>query len=113
MVVVYSLLAAAGLAGTWWFNVASIRAGDDYLAGWFASPASSSAAVDVVVTAVAACLFYVVEGRRLRMRLAWVLVPLTFVAALAFTFPLFLALRERALTAPHRGRAGEPSAVEP
>ena len=42
-------------------------------------------------------MFYVVEGRRLGMRRAWVLVPLTFLLALAFTFPLFLALRERAL----------------
>jgi hypothetical protein len=51
----------------------------------------------VLVVAVAACVFFVVEGRRLGMRHTWVLIPLTFVIALAFTFPLFLAWRERTL----------------
>ena len=70
--------------------------GQGYLGAWFANPASSSAAVDVIVTAVAACLFYLREGTRLgwgRLRLA-VLVVLTFAIALAVTFPAFLALRE-------------------
>lgn len=31
------------------------------------------------------------------MRFAWVLVPLSFVVAIAFTFPLFLAWREHHL----------------
>jgi hypothetical protein len=34
------------------------------------------------------------------MKWAWALVPATFLLALAFTFPLFLALRERRLRAP-------------
>jgi hypothetical protein len=95
----YLLLSAVGLAGTWYFNLrfGAEGGGQTYLQGWFANAASSSAAVDVIVTAVVACVFYVVEGRRLGMRRAWVLVPLTFLLALAFTFPLFLALRERAL----------------
>lgn len=91
----YTGLAVAGLVGTWWFNVRSITAGEDYLAGWFANAAASSAAVDVIVVALAACLFFVLEGRRLHLRLTWLLVPMTFVVAVAFTFPLFLALRER------------------
>lgn len=97
MRVVHLGLAAAGLVGTWWFNLVSIGGGEDYLGGWFASAASSSLAVDVLVTAVAACVFSIVEGRRVGLRHAWVLVPLTFVVALAFTFPLFLAWREHAL----------------
>lgn len=97
MVLVYLGLAVAGAAGTWWFNLRSIAAGENYLAGWFATPASSSAAVDVVVVALAACLFILVEGRRLHLRAAWALVPLTFVVAVAFTLPLFLAWRELVL----------------
>lgn len=95
----YLLLSAAGLAGTWYFNLrfGAEGGGQGYLQGWFANAASSSAAVDVIVTAVAASVFYVAEGRRLGMRRVWLLVPLTFLLALAFTFPLFLALRERAL----------------
>jgi len=95
----YLLLASVGLVGTWYFNLrfGTEGGGQTYLQGWFANAASSSAAVDVIVTAVAACAFYLVEGRRLGMRRVWLLVPLTFLLALAFTFPLFLALRERAL----------------
>lgn len=96
MVGLYTLLAIAGLVGMWYFNLQfSGDGGQTYLQAWFANPASSSAAVDVMVTAVAACLFYLREGSRLGWRWTVVaLIPLTFLVALAFTFPLFLALRE-------------------
>ena len=94
MVAVYAVLAVLGAVGTWYFNVLSITAGDPYLSDWFANPASSSAAVDVLVVALVVCLFIVVEGRRLGMRHAWLLVPLSVLVAVAFTFPLFLAWRE-------------------
>lgn len=100
LIALYLALAVAGLVGTWYFNL-QFTAGSDgqgYLQSWFANSASSSAAVDVIVTAVVACVFYAVEGARLRMRWTLVLIPLTFVVALAFTFPLFLALREWRLT---------------
>lgn len=94
----YLVLAVIGGAGTWFFNLRSMAAGEDYVAGWFASAASSSAAVDVIVVAFVACMFMVLEGRRLGMsRAVWLLVPLSFVVAIAFTFPLFLAWREHHL----------------
>lgn len=93
MVVVYLVLAVVGGAGTWWFNVQPMD--QPYLSGWFANPASSSAAVDVIVVALVVYVFLVVESRRLGMnRATWVLLPMTFAIAVAFTFPLFLALRE-------------------
>jgi hypothetical protein len=88
----YLVLAVAGAAGTWYYNLQ--HTGGSYLGAWFANPASSSAAVDVIVTAVVACLFYVREGWRLGWLWPVALVPLTFAVALAFTFPLFLAVRE-------------------
>jgi hypothetical protein len=97
---VYLVLALAGLVGTWWFNIAFFAAGGtDYLGGWFANAASSSAAVDIIVMAIAACLVIVVEGRRLGLRpvVLVLLVVLSFAVAVSFTFPLFLALRERRL----------------
>lgn len=92
--------AVAGLVGTWAYNIAFFAdaGGLGYLEGWFANAASSSAAVDVIVVAAAACLFMLVEGARLGwIRWVWVLVPLSFAIAIAFTFPLFLGLREIAL----------------
>ena len=94
MIALYLTIAACGLIGTWSFNIASFAADENYFAAWFGSAASSSAAVDVLIAAVAACIFFVIEGRRLGMRHTWVLIPLTFGIALAFTFPLFLAWRE-------------------
>ncbi len=95
MIVVYAILALVGGLGTWFFNIASVRSGEDYLAGWFATSASSSAAVDVIVVALVACIFIVVEARRLEMNLvlAALLVVLSFAIAIAFTFPAFLAWR--------------------
>jgi hypothetical protein len=108
LVGVYLVLSLVGLVGTWWFNIAFfLGGGGDYLGGWFANAASSSAAVDIIVMAIAACVVMVVEGRRLGWRPVGIsaLVVLSFVIAVAFTFPLFLALRERSLlTAPGAAR---------
>lgn len=93
-------LAVVGLVGTWMFNLRFFAnpQGLGYLQGWFANPASSSAAVDIIVVALAACLLFVVEGSRLGWsRWAWVFIPVTFIIAAAFSVPLFLGLRELAL----------------
>jgi hypothetical protein len=98
VIVVYLALSLVGLVGTWFFNLRVTGAEDvSYLGGWFANPASSSAAVDLIVVAVAAMVFMAVEGTRLRMRSTWVLVALSLPIAISFTFPLFLALRRRRL----------------
>lgn len=91
---VYIALAVLGLVGTWAFNFA--YAGDNYLADWFANPASSSAAVDIIVIAVVAAVYYFHESRQLGWRL---IVPLLFTVvsvfvAVSFALPLFLGLRE-------------------
>lgn len=109
LAVVWFVLSLAGLVGTWAFNLAFIAdpQGLGYLEGWFANAASSSAAVDIIVVALAACLFMLVEGARLGWaRWVWVLVVLTFAVAAAFTIPLFLGLRE--LTLRRRALRGTP-----
>ncbi len=116
MFVVYLVLSAVGLVGTWFFNLrfSPDEGAGGYLSAWFANNASSSAAVDVIVVAVAAVIFMIVEGRRLRLRITWFTVLATFPVAVAFTFPLFLAFRHRRLSAsaPVPGgpdRTGSPS----
>ncbi len=99
---VYGVLAVVGLVGTWYFNLTydgSDAGGASYLAAWFANSASSSAAVDLLVAFAAGSVFMVTEGRRLGMRAPWLYVVFGAVLAFAFTFPLFLLLRERALNA--------------
>ncbi len=99
--IIWFALAGVGLVGTWWFNVAFVleSGGADYFGAWFANAATASASVDLLVVAVAAAIFMIVEGARLGwVKWVWVLVVLSAVTAIAFTFPLFLALRAVALS---------------
>jgi hypothetical protein len=96
----YFLLAVCGVIGTWYFNIQFMASdsGLTYIEAWFVNPASSSAAADVIVTAVAANVFFIREGLRLGWgKWVWVSIPLTYLVALAFVFPLFLGLRELSL----------------
>lgn len=99
-VAAYVVLAVAGLVGTWYFNLQFGSAQDftvgNYLRGWFANSASSSAGVDLIVIVLVAWLLYARESRRLR--LSW-WVPVVFAVAsvavaVSFALPLFLAVRE-------------------
>ena len=100
LISIYLVLAVAGLVGTWYFNFEffALNTEQSYLEAWFANPASSSAAVDIIVVALMGSVFMLVEGWRMKLRWTWILIPLSFLIALAFTFPLFLAIREVGLT---------------
>ncbi|WP_314504560.1 DUF2834 domain-containing protein [uncultured Microbacterium sp.] len=99
LALIYLLLAVAGLIGTWTFNVLAIVQMADFLGDLSSSgPAVSSITVDLLVVAVAGSVFIIVEARRLRMRFGWLYVVGAGLTAFAFTFPLFLAMRERRLT---------------
>ena len=93
-------LAIVGLIGTWTFNALAIVQMRDFIGDWVGSgPAVSSLTVDLLVVAVAGCILIVVESRRLGMKRAWLYIVLSGLTAFAFTFPLFLAMRERKLAA--------------
>ena len=98
------MLALVGGLGTAYFNLQWITGSFDHdVAGFlrpaFANSAASSFGVDLLVTFAAASLFILTEGRRLEMRRPWAYVAGSFLTAIAFTFPLFLAMRERSLAA--------------
>lgn len=96
---VYLILAIAGLLGTWWFNVLAVVQTANYLGDLVTSgPAVSSITVDLLVVAAAGSVFIIVEARRLRMRFGWLYIVASGLTAFAFTFPLFLAMRQRRLT---------------
>lgn len=60
---------------------------------------SWSITVDLLVVAVPGSVLIIVEARRLGMRFAWLYIVASGRTAFAFTFPLFLAMRQRVLTA--------------
>jgi membrane associated rhomboid family serine protease len=111
--VIYLALAVVGLVGTWTFNVIAIVEQRDFLGEWFGSgPSVNSLGVDLAVVAVAAIVFMVAEGRRLRMRGLALYVLLVPFVALAFAFPLFLSARERRLAGERAERAsGTPASA--
>ena len=115
LAILYLALAIVGLIGTLALNVWTVVAGRNYLGDLFGSgPAVSSIGVDLLVVAAAGCVLIVVEARRLGMRHAWLYIVLSAVTAFAFTFPLFLAMRQRRLDAarPSPARRVAPPPVE-
>jgi hypothetical protein len=96
---VYLSISAIGLVVTAYFNVQSVLtpSSGSFLESWFANPSVSSLSWDLLATASAASIFIILEGRRLGIRLYWLYVVASFVTAVGFTFPLFLAMRERQL----------------
>lgn len=98
----YLVLAIAGAAATWAFNILFMieTGGFDLLAflkGGFANYAAGSLTADVLVAAAAFVVWMLQEARRLGMRHRWVYVALTFGIAVAFAFPFFLFMRQRRL----------------
>jgi len=99
---VYLALAIVGLIGTWTWNIQAIMAASDFIGDWTMSgPAVSSLTTDLLVAAIAGSVFIIVEARRLGMKGGWAYVLGGLLTAFAFTFPLFLAMRQRRLV---RGR---------
>ena len=99
LAVAYLVVALVGLVGTWTFNVFAIVQVRDFVGDWVNSgPAVSSLTVDLFIVAVAGSILIIVESRRLGLRGGWIYLVLAGITAFAFVFPLFLAMRERALT---------------
>ncbi|GAB3131791.1 hypothetical protein GCM10027057_02980 [Marisediminicola antarctica] len=98
--ITFLVLSILGLLGTLAFNVSAVASGRDFFGDWFGSgPAVGSLGVDLLIVALAGSVLIIVEARRLGMKRAWLYIVLSAVTAFAFTFPLFLAMRERRLVA--------------
>ena len=93
----YFILAGIGLLTAWYFNAAAIIGQENLLTAWFTSNADLVLAFDLFVTAFAVAPFVLIEGKRLKMKNRWLYIALSAVTAVAFTFPLFLAMRARKL----------------
>jgi hypothetical protein len=102
--VVYLALAVVGLVWTAALNVWTVVIGRNFFADVFGGgPAVSSIGADLLIVAAAGVVLIFAEARRLGMKRPWLYVVLSGVTAFAFTFPLFLAMRERTLAATSRG----------
>lgn len=100
--VVYLLLATAGLVLTWYHNIQFALEGaglNGFLQDAMVNHASSSLTLDVSIAAVTFAVWMWYEARRLVMPGRWLYLVATFGIAVAFSFPFFLFMRERHLTA--------------
>jgi len=97
--VAYGTLAAAALVLTQWQLVRFFRLPDNggvwgFVTDGFANPASSFLTLDVLVVALAAMIFMIIEGRRVGVRHYWIYIVVSLAVAISVGFPLFLLARQ-------------------
>ena len=95
-------MAIVGVCATWYFNLQAMELDPNFSFASFVrdnyvNPSSASIANDIVVILLVFFFWSFVEARRLGMRHWWIYVPLSILVALAFAYPLFLLMRERAI----------------
>jgi hypothetical protein len=116
----YAVLTPIGYVASNWFVVReSIESGNillwvhplDTISAMFANRIATAFAIDLLLTAFVACVWFYFEGRRIGMGRVWGYWVLTLAFGLAGTLPLFLYSRERRLEELARsGRAAGSSA---
>ncbi|MEM7283089.1 MAG: DUF2834 domain-containing protein [Pseudomonadota bacterium] len=100
---VYGIFAGLGVVVTWYFNLEFMSQHEGFSLGAFiaathVNAAATSIANDLMVVVLVSLFWSFLEARRLDMRHWWFFLVFTFVIAIAFTYPLFLLMRERALS---------------
>ena len=93
----FLILSMIGLITAWIFNGLASVTGQDYLNAWFGSAVDWVLSVDLLIVAIAGSALMIFEAQRLGMKRVWLYIVLSGITAFAFTFPLFLAMRERKL----------------
>ena len=94
---VYLILSIVGLVTAWVFNALAVMNNQDYAGAWFGTAVDWVLSADFTVVAIAVVVFMISEARRLKMKRVWLYILLSGITAMAFIFPLFMAMRERKL----------------
>lgn len=94
---IYLVLSIIGLVTAWVFNALAVLNNQDYMGAWFGTAVDWVLSGDFTIVAIAVVVFMISEARRLKMKRVWLYILLSGVTAMAFTFPLFMAMRERHL----------------
>jgi hypothetical protein len=99
---IYLLLALIGLIATWYFNFQFYATANDtsiinFINQTVTTIPAKSISADISVVATTFLIWMVHESLRLKIKYWWIIIPLTFLVALAFSFPVFLFMRDRHL----------------
>ncbi len=98
----YLILSIVGICYTWYFNIQYFQtvANPSFL-NFFrdakCSLPAQSLGADLTVVVLTFFAFYIPDAIKLKIKFWWILIPLTFLIAVAFTLPLYLYLRELAI----------------
>lgn len=98
----YLILAFIGLFYTMYYNVQYFQtAPDASIVNFFKETKvnfpSKSLAADIRIVVFVFFVFYIPDAIRLKIKFWWALIPLTYILAIAFTFPFYLFLKESKL----------------
>jgi len=99
---IFALAAIVGVIVTWYFNILFIIDSPSlspahFIEAMYANNASTSISNDILVVSFTFMVWSYTEAKRLSMKNWWLYAVLTPCIAIAFTFPLFLFMRERAI----------------
>ncbi len=99
---VFAATAVLGVCVTWYFNLQFMAETGgfsltEFVAATYVNAASASISNDLLVVVFTFLFWSYFEAQRLAMKRWWLYVVLTFSIAIAFAFPLFMYMRERAL----------------
>lgn len=93
----FLILSVVGLITAWVFNGIATVSSQNYIDAWFGSAVDWVLSLDLLIVAIAGSALMIFEAQRLEMKRVWLYIVLSGVTAFAFTFPLFLSMRERRL----------------
>jgi len=98
----YLLLAILGVCATWYYNIQWMQTTEnasliDFFAQTGPNLPSKSIVADITCVVLTFFVWYIPDAIQLKVKYWWILIPLTFFVAIAFTFPLYLYMRERKL----------------
>lgn len=110
--IIYGVTALVGLVITMYFNIQFIIEHSGFsivtfVAENYANNASASISNDFLLVLSVFLIWSFFEAKRIAMPKWWVYILLTFSIALAFSFPLFLLMRERHLSNPKNKKASK------
>ncbi len=95
----YLILSILGIAYTWYFNIQYFQTAiDPSFLNFFrdakCSLPAQSLGADLQMVVLTFFVFYIPDAIKLKIKFWWILIPLTFLIAVAFTLPFYLYLRE-------------------
>lgn len=98
----YLVLAIFGIFYTWYYNIQYFQTAESPSFFNFFDEAklnypSKSISADLLVVLLTFFAFYIPDSIKLKIKYWWILIPLSFIIAIAFTFPLYLYIRENKL----------------